>query len=87
MLDGITFNDFLFLFIYFNYQTEKLHAGTQFRVLGYYFANETAVAMRPSYIDNIVKAIKMMNNGACLLFEIDNDLMSSSDALILKVKT
>ena len=55
-------------------------------MLGYYFANETSVAMRPSYIDNIVKAIKMMNNGACLLFEIDNDLMSSSDALILKVR-
>ena len=27
-----------------------------------------------------------MNNGACLLFEIDNDLMSSSDALVLKVR-
>lgn len=66
-------------------QTENLFSGTQSRVLGYYFANETATSTRPAYIENIVKGIKNITGGPCLLFEVLNDLMSKEDSFIIKV--
>ena len=71
--------------LYATSQTESLFAGTQSRVLGYYFANETATSTRPAYIENIVKGISNITGGSCLLLEVQNDLISKDDALVIKV--
>jgi ER membrane protein complex subunit 8/9 len=63
---------------------ERLY-GPKLKIIGYYYANENMKSPRAAYISQLVGGIKQNTSGPCLLLEVQQDLLSETDRLALKV--
>ena len=63
------------------------HKGTAAgKITGYYFANESAAAPRPAYVDAVIESINAQPDGPreCLVLELQNDMIRNKNAVALR---
>ena len=56
------------------------------KIVGYYFANESAAAPKPAYVDAVVESINTQPDGnqECLVLELQNDMIRNKNAVALR---
>lgn len=81
-----TFYLLSYLFPTYQKQIEKLLENSTSTIIGYYYANESATVPRLAYIDSITEAIRVnaTTGGSCLLLEISNEMLSTTDTIACK---